>query len=228
MRSAACGDASMRRLWIATVTLICGLVVGDATIPRTARADSIEQLVQGVSHPTDRGTIVLRYESGGGGIVLTRDGGASWQLLCSDAIASDSSGLRGAVALAADGSMHAGTYHGLYGGSADACRWTLEPALEGLWIRDITGDPRDPAVLLAVSSMSPSLGQDKTSSCHAPSDHNAARSEPISSDSPRPQQQPGAGCGATDAGRARREVLPRNVLSWAPWRIACWCSASGA
>src|SRR5689334_5261867 len=50
--------------------------------PIRAWAGPPETFVQVAFHPSDPMQIALRYDQGGGGMLLSRDGGRSWQLVC--------------------------------------------------------------------------------------------------------------------------------------------------
>jgi hypothetical protein len=119
------------------------------SMPATARAGPVEVLVQALLHPAQPDAIALRYENGGGGLLISRDGGVSFELLCSAALGLDRERPSTSM-LNIDGQLMVSTFRGLRRSEHDACGFRSESAFDGLWVTDLALDPRDPAVMYAV------------------------------------------------------------------------------
>src|SRR5262245_37604023 len=78
-----------------------------------AHAGPVELLNQVALHPTDPKMMVVRYENGGEGFAFSRDGGATWKLLCRSAIGMDVN-RAGPITVTADGHVMMGLIQGLY------------------------------------------------------------------------------------------------------------------
>jgi photosystem II stability/assembly factor-like uncharacterized protein len=87
--------------------------------------------------PGDPDRIVLRSDVWG--IVSTRDGGASWTWMCSEAHAGSSlfTERRALVVLPGGGILVASELEGLWQSSPDGCSWAPVAALEGVVVRDV-------------------------------------------------------------------------------------------
>jgi hypothetical protein len=121
-------------------------------VPAAAAAGPVERLAQVMVHPHSPNTIVLRYDNGGGGLVVSRDGGASFQLLCSSA--TNVAGERiNAAALSGDGQILLGTFSGMSRDDGKGCAFTREPVLDGRWVPDVTADPIDAQIMYAVTAL---------------------------------------------------------------------------
>jgi hypothetical protein len=120
--------------------------------PEVAQAGPPEQLVQLAMHPTDPDTMVVRYVNGGDGLIVTRDGGKSWKLLCDAALFDPVATHGGPIAISGDGTMTMGVFTGLWHDDGQACGWTSEPRYDGQWVADLAVDPLDPSLIYAVTS----------------------------------------------------------------------------
>ncbi|MEY4582094.1 MAG: hypothetical protein RL701_6797 [Pseudomonadota bacterium] len=109
------------------------------------RAGPVEQLVQLALDPADPNRMLLRYDQAGGGLVYTRDGGRSWQLICMAAIDSTHDGL-GPTLITRDGHTLVGLLQGLYEDEAGGCGFRAQSSLVDQLVLDIAVDPLDPSV----------------------------------------------------------------------------------
>jgi hypothetical protein len=126
--------------------------------PRVAEASSAEQLIQVVVHPSDPQTMVLRFLYGGDGLLYSRDGGASFSLLCGSMVgaphSADMPKLQnlGPIGIAGDGRVMIGVFGGLWLDDGQGCNWSPEPTLIGRWVTDIAAHPTDREVSFLITS----------------------------------------------------------------------------
>jgi MYXO-CTERM domain-containing protein len=97
-------------------------------------------------------TLVLEYMYGQGGLFLSSDGGAHFQLMCSGAI--DKSLQRdGSVFYVTPGdAMYLGAFGGLWRGTSSGCGWQEVTALHEKWVARFAGDPVDPKLTYLITS----------------------------------------------------------------------------
>jgi photosystem II stability/assembly factor-like uncharacterized protein len=135
---------------IAVLAAAAGAVVlvADRFVLANGRLPASSQIV--VS-PTDPNTVVLRATFG---ILLSHDGGATWQWLCEDVLGiASTSSEDPALALTAGGSLIAGVSGGLAVSSDSGCNWRFVGApLSQEGVKDVTVRPDNPHVALALAS----------------------------------------------------------------------------
>lgn len=136
-----------------------GLAAFAATLmawPGRVAAGPVEEISQFAAHPGDRDVMVLRYKFSGDGFLFTRDGGATWQLMCGSAL--QPTGLTqtlsnlGRVAFDEDGVLYMGTFGGLLRDDGTGCAWMTEGPFADQWVSDITTHPTDASTLFAITS----------------------------------------------------------------------------
>lgn len=125
-------------------------------LPARVAAGPVEEVVQLAVHPSDANVMTLRYQFGGDGLVFSRDGGASWQTLCTSAL--EASGLErppsrlGSIVFGADGKLYMGVFGALLESDPSGCTWSTVAPFDGKWVSDVTRLWSDPSVLFAVTS----------------------------------------------------------------------------
>ncbi|HZU85643.1 MAG TPA: hypothetical protein VE987_22105, partial [Polyangiaceae bacterium] len=112
--------------------------------------------------PTDPNLVVLRATYG---IVLSRDGGSTWQWLCEDVLGvSSSSTVDPVLAVTGNGSLVAGPElsSGLFVSADTGCSWSAAPSpVADQLIKDLAVRPDAPDVVVAVgSTYAPDAGAD--------------------------------------------------------------------
>lgn len=143
--------------------LFVALAVGVAT-PASA-SGPVERFLQILAHPTDPKTMVLRYGAASQGFLFSRDGGQSFALMCSSAVAPELPvndrinrlSLRvvpasAAVTIDGSGALLFGQYGALWSDDASGCAWKKEPAFDGKWPYSIKRDAREPNLVWAAVS----------------------------------------------------------------------------
>ncbi len=126
-----------------------------ASFPGRALADPVEVLSQFAVDPAHPDVRVLRYDYGGGGLVFSRDGGASWQLMCATGLmpaGGDSAPALGRVAFDGEGHLYIATFGALLRDDATGCAWSTDGPFDGKWVSDVTPHPSDPTVVFAITS----------------------------------------------------------------------------
>jgi len=118
------------RAWVAVLALVVVVAPG-----ATARANSrFPNANHVVFDETDSNVIVARTTFG---VVQSRDGGASWQLVCETALRL-SGDADPSVVVAPDGSMLLAAGEGLERSTDDGCSWPLADRLvTGTWVADL-------------------------------------------------------------------------------------------
>jgi hypothetical protein len=116
-----------------------------------AKAGPVESLVSIAQHPTDPQVLMLQYEDGLGGLLFSRDGGASFQMHPSTAFTEY--GTRGHVPalLLGDGKLLLGLTEGLMGDDTHGCAIKADPMLAS-WVTDLARHPVDPNVSYMLTS----------------------------------------------------------------------------
>jgi hypothetical protein len=133
--------------WLA---IACLATVGLGLAPARSAAGPVERLVQVLLHPAQPEVIAVRYEYGGGGLVVSRDGGRSFRLLCGAAMNLDGERVTSA-ALTGDGQLALGTFTGTLRDDGRACGFARDAVLAGSWVTDVVAHPADPSVTFAVT-----------------------------------------------------------------------------
>ena len=116
-----------------------------------AAAGPVERLFQLSLHPTDPARMVVTYEYGGGGLLLSADSGRTFKLVCTSMMEAS---LRSVsrVAMVGDGRILMADYEGMLEDDGRGCGWARVATLKGRWISDMAVDPRDPMLSFAVTS----------------------------------------------------------------------------
>lgn len=117
-----------------------------------AAAGPVELLDRLLVAPGDPRTLVLTYRNGGGGLLVSHDGGKHFRFRCNTAIDGDFRREASASLVRADGSILLGVFDGLWRGDRDACGFSRDAAFEGQWVNDFAVDPRDPTRAFAITS----------------------------------------------------------------------------
>jgi hypothetical protein len=91
-----------------------------------AHAGPVEQLVDVVFGPGDSNVMVARYDQGGGGLVLSADGGSTWKLLCDSLFLEPDASVKGAPVVLANGTLLVANSRGLSSGDLQGCNWHAE------------------------------------------------------------------------------------------------------
>ena len=98
--------------------------------------------------PTDPGPVMVRTTYG---LLTTRDGGATWDWICEQAV-----GWTGqfdpSIAITADGSVIAGIYDRLSVAHRDACSWASAPPLDQKNVVDVSTERSSPSSAIALTS----------------------------------------------------------------------------
>jgi hypothetical protein len=134
--------------WTWLAVLVGAIALGAAQV---AKAGPIEELAAIAMHPKDPNVMLLRYQYGGGGILYTADGGASWKLMCGSMIGPGEK-VEGPIVLAGDGRTLVGVFKGLWQGQ-NGCSWSQAPELAGIRVSDVSNHPTDPDVSFAVTGV---------------------------------------------------------------------------
>jgi MYXO-CTERM domain-containing protein len=128
------------------------LAVLEPALVEPAHAGPVEQMVQLALHPSNPDVMVVRYVWGGDGMLFTRDGGKSWQLVCDSLLFDPVRNKSGPIAIAGDGTTMMGVFNGLYHDDGHGCAWAGEPQYDGQWIGDLAPHPTDPSITFAATS----------------------------------------------------------------------------
>jgi hypothetical protein len=135
----------------------CALLAALSLNSNSARADPFESLRALILHPADPRVMVLRYESGYGGLLISRDGGHSFSILPSSAITKYA--LRGNVPMhfTRDGKLLLALDDGLYVDDGQGCQFSASGSLlENAWVVDLALHPSDPDIVFVLTMASPS------------------------------------------------------------------------
>jgi hypothetical protein len=163
------GFASRFVVSVSAVTL--GVVVGALPgVSDVAHASGpVERLVQVLRSPADPSVVVVRYGVASEGYLYSRDGGRTFQAMCSQAITPDadesnklkrisSAKVPGSAATLIDshGKLLVSQIGGLYADDGQGCAWSKD--LVGLWPTSLEQDPKSADELLAVVNMNLGMG----------------------------------------------------------------------
>ena len=103
-------------------------------------------------HPTDPSVMTVRYKYGGGGALVTRDGGKTWKLLCNSLLFDPVTTQSGAIAVAGDGTMLVAGLPGMWHDDGHACSWSSVPQFDTEYVGGFAVDPLDATITYAVTS----------------------------------------------------------------------------
>ncbi|HEX5655604.1 MAG TPA: hypothetical protein VFX59_00345, partial [Polyangiales bacterium] len=122
--------------------------------PSAVHAHALESLRDVAFHPTDASALVVSYAEGGGGLLISRDHGRSFQLLCTSAITGrpESNAAPPLVLLSGDGHLLVGTFRGLFRDDGHGCNFQRVPELADGYVWQLVNDPDDPAVVYALTA----------------------------------------------------------------------------
>ncbi|MET0285858.1 MAG: hypothetical protein ABW352_15360 [Polyangiales bacterium] len=133
----------------------------------------VERLMQLLVHPSQPDTLVIRYGAGAGshGFLFSRDGGKTFQLLCSANVAHGTEAeltvqrvsTRAIPSTAATVLDHTGSvmytqYGASWSDDGTGCNWGDVPALDEKWALALKVDPQDGTRLWAAVATSPVAG----------------------------------------------------------------------
>lgn len=142
--------------WMATTTQWSALFFFTLLgLQQVVHAGPVERLVQVAFHPTDPKTYVLSYAEAGGGLLVTHDGGASFQVTCTSAILEKRSlgSARSTVAITGDGHILHGSFDGLVRGSSEGCGFEPVVVFADQSVTDIAVDPDEPSTVYVLTSI---------------------------------------------------------------------------
>jgi hypothetical protein len=128
------------------------LLAGCAFIASPVQASPLEELVQLAVHPDVPDLIVARYENGGDGLLVSRDGGRTFQLVCAALVDAAEVDRKSPVSVAGDGSIFVRSYDGLWRDDRAGCAFQRESVFAGRWVTDMVLDPADSRRMYAVTS----------------------------------------------------------------------------
>lgn len=136
--------------WASYARALIAIVGGVVGWPVVAHAGPVEQLSQLLLNDQQPDLLVLRYDYGGGGLLISHDGGRSFALTCDAALGS---GLRPTAAfVASDGQLLLGAIDGLQHDDGRACSLAAEPSFDGRWVTDFARHPTNPSVAFTVTA----------------------------------------------------------------------------
>lgn len=119
-----------------------------------AHAGPVEQLTEVAFGVSGSGSVVARYDNGGGGLIFGDPEKRSWQLQCGSALLAPGETLRGPMLALADGSLLLGSAQGIIALAPDRCGAAPElPTTKGAAVYDLAPDPRDPNAAFALLSV---------------------------------------------------------------------------
>lgn len=94
-----------------------------------AAAAPLEQFAAVAVHPDVPDTLVLSYDNGGQGLLVSQDGGSSFQLVCSAAV-TESFGRASPIQVTGSGNILVGTFVGMAVGQSGSCAFKIDPMAE--------------------------------------------------------------------------------------------------
>ena len=120
----------------------------------TAFAGPLETLRSIAFHPSDPETYAAVFNEAGGGLLITHDGGASFQLACMSYVTGERTidSLLPLVSYTADGHLLVATFDGLFRDDGRSCGFTRAPELGDDYVAGLTVDPGDPRMVYALTS----------------------------------------------------------------------------
>lgn len=124
-------------------------------ITGSARADPVEFLRALILHPTDPRVMVLRYESGFGGLLISRDGGHSFAMVPAQATSKYGFRWHIPIQFASDGKLLITQSEGLFVDDGQGCHFSAAGTpLEDAWVVDLARHPSEPDVMFALTMAS--------------------------------------------------------------------------
>jgi len=101
--------------------------------------------------PAGSGLRAVRYDYGGGGLMLSDDGGDTYRLMCNRVIDAGVTRETAGLVIGPGGRLFTGTFGGMWMGTADGCGWTAVDIFDGRWVSGIAAHPDNPAALFAIT-----------------------------------------------------------------------------
>jgi hypothetical protein len=123
-------------------------VVGLSSVVEAGPVESLASLAQ---HPSDDQVLVLRYENGEGGLLFSRDRGASFQIHPSASFTQY--GLRGTIplALTSSGVLLIGLSEGLAADDGQGCGVEVDATITS-WVTDMARHPSDAGITFVLTT----------------------------------------------------------------------------
>lgn len=120
----------------------------------SAAAGPRETLRSIAFHPADSATYAAVFNEAGGGLLITHDGGKSFQLACMSYVTGERTidSLLPVVSYTADGHLVVATFDGLFRDDGHGCGFTRASELGDDYVAGITVDPAQPGTLYALTS----------------------------------------------------------------------------
>lgn len=114
-----------------------------------------ETLVHATVQPGDSDHIAMRWENAGEGVLLTTDGGETWQALCLDGVSPADTSVFSIEAMAFDheGHLQAGHFSGGIAGDGTGCGFATEPVFGMGFMTAYAQHPSDPTRLYAIAQL---------------------------------------------------------------------------
>jgi hypothetical protein len=144
-------EMNRRSVWIWTRACLIGSALA-AVVPSSAWAGPVEVFnsIEVASGNPDR--VTARWINGDGGIFISTDRAASFEMSCYTAVTGDLMGRSvQAFKTATDGSACVGTVDKTYCSNPEGCGWKEATELSGRWISDFAEDPIDKNILYLVT-----------------------------------------------------------------------------
>jgi MYXO-CTERM domain-containing protein len=134
--------------------LVAGLAFTLIAFASAAGRAHTGEFVHGIAlHPTDPRVFVARYEAGYGGLLYSRDGGSSVQIVPGLAFQMYPLRWRVPMLMTGDGKLLLSLDTELRIDDGTGCKLSAaEPALDKAWIADLTPHPSDPGVAFALTA----------------------------------------------------------------------------
>jgi hypothetical protein len=126
--------------------LMCLLFAG------TAHAGPVELFHDIHIEPGKSDTLVLEYMYGQGGLFLSSDAGAHFQLMCSGAIDKSLQRDGSVFYVSPADAIYLGAFGGLWRGNSSGCGWQEVTALHEKWVAGFAADPIDPKITYLITS----------------------------------------------------------------------------
>ncbi|MFT3926158.1 MAG: hypothetical protein QM778_26675 [Myxococcales bacterium] len=105
-------------------------------------------------HPSDPATYAAVYNEAGGGLLITHDGGSSFQLACTSYVIGKRylESVLPVVSYTPDGHLVVATFDGLFRDDGAGCNFTHATELGDRYVVGLTSDPTQPSTLYALTS----------------------------------------------------------------------------
>jgi MYXO-CTERM domain-containing protein len=133
---------------------LLAVCAGVAFASPSAKAGPPEFLSNAAFHPSDENMLVVRYEGGFGGLLLTRDGGKSFRVLPSRAFTQyGADNTRMALRVGSDGKVLVGLSDGLFVDDGKGCGMGLaQPDFDQQWVAAMAPHPSNPDITYFVTT----------------------------------------------------------------------------